>query len=90
MLNDTKLGTAQELGTDGAQHIVDGALAQIIDQATAGTTYICEAPVGSLSSAAKWRVQRIVIASGVTTTTWADGNRDFDNIADNRASLSYS
>jgi hypothetical protein len=64
-------------------------LALIVDSATtAGYTYICEALPGTLSSAAGWRIQKITDATG--TTVWADGNAKFDNVADNRASLTYS
>lgn len=63
--------------------------ATIIDSITTpGTTYICEAYPGTLSSAAKWRIQKLVSATGVIT--FADGNAAFDNIADNRAALAYS
>ena len=58
------------------------------DQTTAGQVYFCEAPVGVLSSEAGWRISRLTTATG--ETKWADGNTKYDNIADNRASLTYS
>lgn len=61
-----------------------------IDAATAGTVYIGKAAIGTATSAAQWQVQKILTSGGVTTITWADGNQKFDNIWDNRASLSYS
>lgn len=66
------------------------AMAQIIDEVSASLTYVCEALPGTLSSAASWRIKRISVSGTVTTVSWADGNSSFDNIADNRASLSYS
>lgn len=67
----------------------DAAFAEIIDQTTtAGYTYMCEALPGTLTSAATWRISRLTMATGVVL--WADGNAAFDNIADNRAALSYS
>lgn len=67
----------------------DVSLAEIIDQTTtAGYTYMCEALPGTLTSASAWRISRLNMATGVVL--WADGNANFDNVADNRASLSYS
>jgi hypothetical protein len=67
----------------------DPALTMIVDSSTsAGYTYICEASPGTATSAASWRIQKITDATG--SIAWADGNGNFDNIADNRASLTYS
>ena len=72
-----------------ATPVIDVGLAEIIDQTTtAGYTYMCEALPGTLSSANTWRISRLAMATGVVL--WADGNATFDNVADNRASLSYS
>lgn len=58
------------------------------DYTTAGVTYFCEAPVGVLSSEAGWRISKFTASTG--ELKWADGNTAFDNIADNRASLTYA
>lgn len=55
---------------------------------TAGVTYFFEAPVGIPTSAAGWRGAKYTAADG--TFKYADGNTKYDNIADNRASLTYS
>ena len=61
----------------------------IIDKTTtAGVTYFCEAPVGIATSAAGWRIAKYTAADG--TFKYADANTKYDNIADNRASLTYS
>jgi hypothetical protein len=74
--------------TDAARY-VDPALTMIVDSSTTvGYTYICEAAPGTASSAALWRICKVTDATG--NTVWADGNGNFDNVADNRASLSYS
>lgn len=65
----------------------EGALKQIIEDLS-GTTYIGEAPVGTPTSAPYWRIQKIVVSGSTTTITWASSK--FDQIWDNRASLSYS
>lgn len=73
--------------SDGSE-IPEASLASIIDSTTtAGYTYFCDAAPGSLSSAAVWRISRM---SSAGVTQWADGNANFDNIADNRASLTYA
>lgn len=75
--------------------ITSGAMAMQVDDATVGvgTTYQGWAEPGTLTSAALWRVRRI-IQTGASDSdysiTFADGNRNFDNIWDNRAALSYS
>lgn len=59
--------------------------------ATPEVTYKGEAIPGTLTSAALWRVSRITIqADGDIEIVFADGDSNFDNIWDNRLSLSYS
>ena len=54
-------------------------------------TYRGDAIPGSLPSALVWRIQRLTLQSdGDTTIEFADGNDNFDNRWDDRASLSYS
>lgn len=54
--------------------------------------YKAWAPAGSLSSQAVWRLSRTTKdpVTNAMDTEWADGNLEFDNVFDNRASLSYS
>lgn len=59
------------------------------DTTTASVTYVGKARPGSVTSSGVWQVKKIDQTSGVVIT-WADGNTLFDNIWDNRASLSYS
>jgi hypothetical protein len=76
--------------TDGNAHTIAGALAYRKDDPGAGTVYEGDAEPGSASNAAVWRIKRTVTSGGSITVTWADGNGNFDNVWDNRASLSYS
>ena len=65
-------------------------LATLVDDTTtANVIYLGHAVPGTATSAASWRIKKIDVSSGATIT-WADGNFYFDNIWDNRASLSYS
>lgn len=61
-----------------------------IDQASATVTYIGQAAPGTATSAASWRIQRMSVSGTVTTLEYADGDLNFNNIWDNRASLTYS
>lgn len=61
-----------------------------IDQASATVTYIGQAAPGTATSAAGWRIQRMSVSGTVTTFEYADGDLSFNNIWDNRASLTYS
>ena len=54
------------------------------------TTYIGEALPGTLTSAALWRIKKMVETGADLVITWADGNENFDNVWDDRAGLSYS
>jgi len=68
-------------------YISSGAMAMLLDDAS-GTFYQGWAEPGSATSAASWRIIRIVLAAD-TTITFADGNRNLDNIWDNRTILNY-
>lgn len=66
---------------------LDAAYSVRVDEG-ATYTYIGHAAPGSATSSAVWRVKRLTNADA--TVVWADGNGSFDNIWDNRASLSYA
>ncbi len=61
-----------------------------IDEASSTITYIGKATIGSATSSAVWQIQKISVSGNVTSFEFADGDDNFDNIFDNRASLSYS
>lgn len=76
-------------GIDGAVLVSNGALAFKQDDTTSATyTYFGEAVPGTASSTASWRISRMTNAD--STIEWADGDGKFDNVWDDRASLSYS
>lgn len=78
---------------DGSGVIVSGGdstpYAVRVDEASATVTYVGEADPGTATSAASWRLKKIDTTSG-TVVTWADGDASFNNIWDNRASITYS
>lgn len=62
----------------------------IVDEASASVTYVGRAVPGTLTSAASWQISKFTLTGNVLEEQTADGNLNFDNIWDNRASLSYS
>lgn len=53
--------------------------------------YIGKALTSMLTSQAVWQIMNLsYTGSNLTQIMWADGDQKFDNIWDNRASLSYS
>lgn len=63
----------------------------IIDKASASITYFGFSVPGSLSSDAAWRVLRKeVVSDTITEFKYAGGNDAYDNVWNDRASLSYS
>lgn len=64
-------------------------LAVRVDEASATVTYVGQAKPGTATSSALWRIKKIDSTSG-TIITFADGDDSFNNVWDNRASLSYS
>lgn len=65
---------------------IDPFITQVDEGAT--YTYIGKAVPGTATSEAKWQIKRVTNASGVTL--YADGDIKFDNVYDNRTTLSYS
>ena len=59
------------------------------DVTTADVTYLGLADIATTTSAASWQIRKMDESSGLVIT-WADGDDEFDNVWDNRASLSYS
>lgn len=53
--------------------------------------YIGKAQPGTAKSAALWQIQKLTYdGNNVTDVQWADGDTDYDNVWNNRDSLSYS
>ena len=75
-----------------AQGFVNGKRVELALQldAVGTTTYIGEALPGTVTSAALWRIKRMVETGPDIVITWADGDANFNNVWDDRAGLSYS
>ena len=67
-----------------------GDYAVLVDDAGSGVTYIGNALPGTTTSSANWKIKRMTEVGADITIVWADGDSLYDNVWDNRASLSYS
>jgi len=94
-----KTGSGAKVATDErlingvpvhVQIITEQSLKTLVDEAGSGITYIGYAPPGTQSSAAYWQIKRMTEVGTEIIIEWADGNDNFDNIWNNRASLVYS
>lgn len=98
--NPSRKATVTETGelvvkgsnADGSISVTEGGDESTIidDQTTSNITYLCYAETGTETSASSWKIKVIDETSGYPVIKYADGNDSYDNIADNRASLSYS
>ena len=61
-----------------------------IDEVDSATTYLGASSPGASSADAVWQVRRILVTGTVTEFEFADGDADYDNVWDDRATLSYS
>lgn len=91
----TPLDVDPTAGTDYALPVAlrqSKAYAQVIAyDGSNNPLYVGWAPPGTATSAALWRVKKLLYTGGLlTSVVWADGNDTFDNVWDNRAALSYS
>lgn len=62
----------------------------LMDEVDSNTLYVGKAAMGVETSTASWQIKKISTSSTVTTIAYADSNDNYDNIWDNRASLTYS
>lgn len=60
-----------------------------IDETVTGITYFGYAVPGTKDTDAKWRIFRLTEVTGISKIRKADGDDKFDNIWDNRASLTF-
>lgn len=61
-----------------------------VDEIDESTTYIGEADPGSSESDPVWRIQKLEFTGPDIDILWANGNSNFDNVWDDRTSLTYS
>ena len=82
--------TAGAQGAPGRPAEEEVPYAKRTDFDTENIIYKGEAAVGTVESSAGWRIRRITLSNdGDAAEEWANGNAQFINVWDDRASLSY-
>jgi hypothetical protein len=66
-----------------------GQFKQLLEE-VGSITYIGKAAAGTAGGAASWSIKRITFGTGTINTEWAGGTTAFNQVWNNRASLSYS
>ena len=80
--------TGEDGGGGGGGSSINEKLLQVDTEGT--TTYLGYADPGTLTSASLWAIKRVIETGNDVSITWADGNNNFDNIWDDRLTLTYS
>lgn len=70
--------------------ITETAYISYIDDVSSSVAYYGKALPGTTTSSASWQIMKKTVSGTLTTYLYADGNASFDNVWNNRASLSYS
>lgn len=65
------------------------AILPIREAVVGGVTYKGYALPGTLNASASWKITRTTVGGGVTTIEYADGDSQFDNVWNDRATLTY-
>lgn len=93
-LNLNLTGNVSEEEAATTQYIDQAQYMKQVDNIDASDLiYTGEAVPGSATSSPVWRIKKINLNNGTDSDieiTFADGNASFDNIWDNRLTLSYS
>lgn len=66
----------------------DSLSALKLDEVSSTLFYVGEASIAASTSSPMWRIRKIDTTTGVDVR-WADGNSYYDNVWDDRASLTY-
>ena len=80
-------GVSTGTGFKGVQIVPNKTL---IDEVDADTTYIGVSKQGGSTSEAIWMIRKITTVDTVTSILFADGDDQYNNVWDDRVSLSYS
>jgi hypothetical protein len=80
---------ALDADNDSISTRAQGLALRLDDTTTPSVTYVGEAVPGTGAGTSAWRIKRIDETSGLVIS-WADGNSNFYNNWNNRASLTYS
>lgn len=88
---ESDVNVVQSLGFDGSdslqREIADSVAVKT--QTVGDVTYVCRASPGTSQATAKWQCMKVDTTSGVVIT-WAGGSPNFDQVATDPSSLTYS
>lgn len=79
-----------EVNSDGSTSTSSAAYSTRIDEVSSAVTYFGKAGLGAAEGSAIWQISKLTISGTVSTLVYADGNKNFDNVWSNRASLTYT
>ena len=85
----SNIGTKRPLDVNTMSSGVSPLIINIDKSTTANTTYYGWAEPATATSASAWKIFRKVLTGSDSSYTFADSDGEFDNVWDNRASLSY-
>lgn len=86
-ITSTLVGSKQALDVNAVN---ENDLKTLIDEVDASNTYVGYATVGASTGSSVWKIKKIVVSGTVTSVLYADGDSNYDNSWNSRASLSYS
>lgn len=69
--------------------VKDFPWAHRVDEVNDNLIYEGYGEPGTADDAAAWAIRKISKSGTVTSTTWADGNINYDNVWNNREALDY-
>lgn len=78
------------VNANGSIDINTAQFASRIDEVSSSVTYVGKAVAGTSNATAAWQIYRLTTSGSSTTIEYADGDVSFNNVWNNRASLSYS
>jgi hypothetical protein len=84
------MSTALETFNDDTYYRNEDDSPILVDEASGATTYLGYCFKTPVTNKPIWKIKRIIKSGTVTTTMWADGDKLYNNIWDNRASLVYN
>lgn len=90
-LQDREINKFSEIGDKVVVNVTSPEDGQTMafDQASSTVMYLGYAVAGSLTSAAVWKIKKFEISGTVIISSLADSNDLYDNVWDNRGSLTY-
>lgn len=82
-------GGGGAVSNGGSSTLTETNYAVRYEKVDANLAYLGEAAIGSATSSPVWRLSKVATVGGAVIT-WADGDDNFDNVWDDRATASYS